>query len=99
MSEKPTPDDLTRDLAAEQREACDRDGSAIAEAECRLREVANRLAGGDYGGMLRGATEGGYTFSDDSWSYEIDWGQFWDDVATVTGKQPERSTDGFRCAC
>lgn len=87
------------ELAAEQREVCDRHGPAVADAEARLKDVADQLAGGDYAGMLKGAVEGGYTFSDESWSYEIDWRQFWDDVATVTGKAPERSTDGFRCAC
>lgn len=91
------------ELAEVHRAFCREDAKKKREAKKRLREVANRYAGGDYDGMVKGVLEGAYCFSDDDY-YEIDLQELCDDVETVTGKEPDpdsrdRSSGSFRCAC
>jgi hypothetical protein len=48
---------------------------------------------------VKGIVDGSYCFSDDNYRYDIDWSEVWDDVKTVTAKEPVRELDGFHCGC
>jgi len=72
------------------------------DAEMWLEEFADQYANGDYDGMIEGALEGNYCFSNDDGPYMAHDQEFWKNIEIVTKKKilpEEREGARFNCSC